>query len=305
MPAVLVHHGLLVGHGVGPGAAAPAAVAGGHHRRAVVVAEGGEGDEDGKQGDEDGLGHQNDAHLTGHAGQGGDVHRHQHQGQIELQEHVLDGIHLGDIGLHMGGLQNVADDAAGEQAADELGHLDLGDVVQQAVDGHTQGADEQHQAEAGDHAAVDQGIDRTGLGGVGLVVGIGLQVVTGDEEGGHRSADERAHDVAHGAGGHAHLSGVFRGTQLDEDGAEGGGGAHTAGHGGGGALQAQQGVHPDELGHHNAQHVLHGDEQTGGQGDLHAQFAAGVFQQLGAEAIAHAHEENVLAQVLNGAHVKG
>ena len=63
-------------------------------------------------------------------------------------------------------------------------------------------------------------------------------------------------------------------------------------------------MHPDELGHHNAQHILHGDEQTGGQGDLHAQLAAGVFQQLGTEAIAHAHEEDILAQVLDGANVK-
>lgn len=49
------------------------------------------------------------------------------------------------------------------------------------------------------------------LAASGLSLGSAFQVVAGDEKGGHRSADEGAYDVAHGAGGHAHLSGVFLG----------------------------------------------------------------------------------------------
>ena len=170
---------------------------------------------------------------------------------------------------------------------------------------HTQGADQQHQGEGGYHAGIVQRVHPAGLDGIGLVVGVGLQVVPGDQEGSHRSADEGTQNVAHRTGGHTHLRGVLRRAHLDENGAEGRGGAYAAGHGGRGALQPQQGVHPDEVRDRHAHNVLQGDEQAGGQGDLHTQLAAGVLQQLGAEAVAHAHEEDILAQVLDGAHVKG
>ena len=218
---------------------------------------------------------------------------------------MLDGVHLGGVELDVGGLHHVPGDGAGEQAADELGHLDHGDVVQEAVDGHTQGAQQQDHAEHGHHPAVAQLVDLAAGGGLGLVVGVGLQVVAVDQEGGHRPADEGAHDVAQGTGGDAHRGGGLRGAPFNEDGTEGGGGAHAAGHGGGGALEGQEGVHPHQLAHQHAQHILEGDEQAGGQGDHQAQLAAGVADQLPAEAEAHAHEEHVLTQVLDGLHIKG
>ena len=49
---------------------------------------------------------------------------------------MLDGIHLGGVELDVQSLHHVAGDGAGKQTADELGHLDHGDVVQDAVDGH-------------------------------------------------------------------------------------------------------------------------------------------------------------------------
>ena len=218
---------------------------------------------------------------------------------------MLQGVHLGGIELDVGGLHHIAGDGAGEQAADKLGHLDHGDVVQDAVDGHAQGAQQQDHAEHGDHAAVAQFIDLAVSGRLGLVVGVRLQVVAADKERSHRAADEGAHDVAQGAGGDAHGGGGLRGTPIDEDGAESGGGAHAAGHGGGGTLKSQIGVHPDEVAHQYAQHVLEGDQQAGGHSDHDAQLAAGVPDQLPAEAEAHAHKENVLAQVLDGLDIEG
>ena len=60
----------------------------------------------------------------------------------------------------------------------------------------------------------------------------------------------------------------------------------------------------DDLAHQNTQHILQGDQEAGGHGDLDAQLAARLPQQLIAEAEAHAQEKDVLAQVLDGGHIE-
>ena len=156
MPTVLIHHRFLVGHRVGPRAAGPAAVSGSHDRRAVVPAKQIEGHENTEQHHKDSLRRQNEAHLPRYGGQSRDVDGHQHQGQVELQEHMLNGVHLGGVELNVGGLHHIAPDGPGKEAANELGHLDFGDVVQQAVDGHSQSSQQQAHGEHGDHPAVVQ-----------------------------------------------------------------------------------------------------------------------------------------------------
>ena len=209
----------------------------------------------------------------------------------------------GGVELDVQSLHHVAGDAR-KQTADELGHLDHGDVVQDAVDGHAQGAQQQHHTEHRDHAAVVQLIDLAVHRGLRLIVGVGLQAMAADEEGSYRTTDEGTHYIAQSAGGDAHGGGGLGSTPVNEDGAEGGGGAHAAGHGGGGALESQEGVEAHQLTHQNTDHVLKGNEQAGSHGDHDAQLAAGVADELPAEAEAHAHEEDVLAQVLDSAHVE-
>ena len=306
MPAILIHDRLFVGHGVGSGAAAPAAVAGRHDSCTVVPAEHVEGNEDGKHSHEDRLNQQDHTHLAGHTSQSGNVDGHQHQSQIELQEHVLNGVHLRSVELDIQGLHHIAGNGAGKQTADELGHLDHGDVVQDAVDGHTQSTQQQYHAEHGDHTAVAQLVDLAVHSGLRFVVGVRLQTVAADEEGSHRTADEGTHHIAQGAGSDAHRGGGLRSTHfLDKDRTEGGSGSDAAGHSRGGALQSQEGIQADELAHQHAQNILQGNEQAGGNGDLQAQLTTGVADQLPAEAEAHAHKEDVLTQILNGAYIKG
>ena len=83
-----------------------------------------------------------------------------------------------------------------------------------------------------------------------------------------------------------------------------GGSADAAGHGSGRAQQRQQRVEADEVAHDQTDDVLQGDQQAGCNGDHGSQLAASLLQQLGREAVADTHEEDVLGQVLDIGRVK-
>ena len=70
------------------------------------------------------------------------------------------------------------------------------------------------------------------------------------------------------------------------------------------AQQRQQRVKADEVAHGQTDDVLQGDQQAGCNGDHGSQLAASLLQQLGREAVADTHEEDVLGQVLDIGHVK-
>ena len=208
---------------------------------------------------------------------------------------MLNGVHLGSVEFDIGGFHHVAANGAGKETPNKFGHFDLRNVVQQTVDGHTQGGQQQAHGEHGDHPAVVQFGDSAGGNGFGLVVGVGLQVVAADEESGHRSANQGTHHIAQGPCGHPHCGGGGRCAHILKDGAKGGGGANPAGHGGGGALEGEQRVETHQVAHQHADYVLKGDKQAGTNGDFYAETATRPFQHPGAEAEAHAQEEQVLA----------
>ena len=110
------------------------------------------------------------------------------------------------------------------------------------------------------------------------------------------AAKQGAHDVAQRTGGNTDGGGVRCAVAL-KDGAEGTGGSDAAGHGSGGAQQAEQGVEANQAAHNQANHVLEGDQQAGADGDLGGQLAAGLLEHGCAEAEAHAEEEDVLGKV--------
>ena len=267
---MLVHNGLLIGHGVGAVAQAHADVAGHNDGGVVVAAAAAEGDDIAEDAGGDDLGGEDDHEGADDAQDLGHVNGHHGHAQEDLQADIAEGVQFLSTDLYLGHVQNVAEDDAADHTADEVGELDHGDHSGQNRNIGAQAGRHDDQAHAAQQVLVVQGED---LFLVLLAAVLTVQVMALDQSAGHRAAGQAGEHHAEGGAHNGQNRGVL-GAQGLIGGGDGAGGAHAAHQGQGAQAQALEGMHAQGHGQDHAQNILPQDQANGGDGNADTHLAA-------------------------------
>lgn len=292
--AVFVFDGGHVHDGGGGGSQPVAAEPGAHDGCVIIASQDLEDHEPAGQDHEHHLGRHNQHYAAQEPGQLPQPQGHKGDGQVQVQHHISDAVHQGEIeliemvffiqvpedhggehGPYIGGEAHVYQfpDPAGDHGADGHAAQDGGDVLD-----NVQGAE----------FFLGSGVDFFHIR-VEVFRGIRFQMVLFNEHPGYRAPYQHRGDETEGGGGHAHfqagrIAHGYEGLPI------GGCGAVAPDHGNGAGQESIGGFNAEDLGKGDADYILTDGDDAGYQ-PVDDQQGSAFFQQGDAGAQAYGGEE--------------